>query len=131
MARIIVADDERDIRDYLDIALRSAGHEVLKASNGEDVVELASKVHPEFFLLDVRMPRMTGIEACRILKANPGLKDIPVVFFTAKGQDSEIQRGPDAGAEEYWHKSRLLAQDQLADLIKDILKKSRLGIYKE
>ena len=131
MARILVADDERDIRDYLAIVLHSAGHEVLSASNGEDVVELASKAPLELFLLDVRMPRMNGYEACKILKMKPDLKDIPVVFYSAKGQDTEIQQGLEAGASDYWHKSSLLTPDQPTKRINDILNKSRLGMYKE
>ena len=55
--------------------------------------EMAPKVNPDLILMDVRMPRMTGYEACRVMKANPDLKDIPIVFLSAKGQESEIQQG--------------------------------------
>jgi len=69
----------------------------------------------------VRMPRMTGYDACRAMKANPTLKDIPVVFLSAKGQDSEIQTGLDAGAEEYLLKP--FAPDQLTERVRTILAK--------
>ena len=101
MAKILIAEDERDIRDLIAFTLRFAGHEVFAATNGEEAVELAPKVNPDLILMDVRMPRMTGYEACRVMKTNPDLKDIPVVFLTARGQDSEIQQGLDVGAEEY------------------------------
>ncbi|MGZ9234000.1 MAG: response regulator transcription factor [Anaerolineales bacterium] len=121
MAKILIAEDERDIRDLLAFTLRFAGHEVFAATNGEEAVELATQVNPDLVLMDVRMPRMTGYEACRMLKANPALKDIPVVFLSAKGQESEIQQGLEAGAEEYLLKP--FAPDQLTNRVKAILGK--------
>jgi len=121
MAKILIAEDERDIRDLVAFTLRFAGHEVYAASNGEEAVEMAPNVDPDLILMDVRMPRMTGYEACRALKKDPHLKDIPVVFLSAKGQESEIQQGLDAGAEEYLLKP--FAPDQLTSHIKAILAK--------
>jgi CheY-like chemotaxis protein len=121
MAKILIAEDERDIRDLVAFTLRFAGHEVFAAMNGEEAVELAPRVKPDLVLMDVRMPRMTGYEACRALKADPVLKHIPVIFLSAKGQESEIQQGLDAGAEEYLLKP--FAPDQLTDRVKDILVK--------
>lgn len=121
MAKILIAEDERDIRDLVAFTLRFAGYEVFTAANGEEAVELAPTVNPDLILMDVRMPRMTGYEACRVMKANPDLKDIPVVFLSAKGQEGEIQQGLDAGAEEYLLKP--FAPDQLTTRVKDILAK--------
>ena len=121
MAKILIAEDERDIRDLVAFTLRFAGHEVFAATNGEEAVELAPKVNPDLVLMDVRMPRMTGYEACRLLKANAELKDVPVMFLTARGQESEIQQGFDAGAEEYLLKP--FATDQLTSRVKAILAK--------
>lgn len=121
MAKILIAEDERDIRDLIAFTLRFAGHEVFTAANGEEAVETAPRVNPDLILMDVRMPRMTGYEACRVLKASPDLKDIPVVFLSAKGQESEIQQGLDAGAEDYLLKP--FAPDQLTTRVKTILAK--------
>jgi len=121
MAKILIAEDERDIRDLVAFTLRFAGHEVFAASNGEEVVELAPRVNPDLILMDVRMPRMTGYEACKILKADPDLKDIPVVFLSAKGQENEIQQGLASGAEDYLLKP--FAPDQLTSRVKIILAK--------
>ena len=121
MAKILIAEDERDIRDLVAFTLRFAGHEVFAAANGEEAVELAPNVNPDLIIMDVRMPRMTGYEACKVMKANPDLKDIPVVFLTARGQESEIQQGLDAGAEEYLLKP--FAPDQLTSREKAILAK--------
>lgn len=121
MAKILIAEDERDIRDLVAFTLRFAGHEVVAASKGEEAVQMAPQANPDLILMDVRMPRMTGYEACRAIKANPSLKDIPVVFLSAKGQESEIQTGLEVGAEEYLLKP--FAPDQLTDRVKAILSK--------
>jgi len=121
MAKILIAEDERDIRDLIAFTLRFAGHEVFTAANGEEAVEMAPNVNPDLILMDVRMPRMTGYQACKIMKANPELKDIPVVFLTARGQESEIQEGLDAGAEEYLLKP--FAPDHLTTRVKAVLAK--------
>jgi CheY-like chemotaxis protein len=119
MAKILIAEDEPDIRELVAFTLRFAGHEVVAGANGEEAVLLASQEMPDLILMDVRMPRMTGYDACRVMKASPSLKDIPVVFLSAKGQDSEIQTGLEAGAEEYLLKP--FAPDQLTDQVKAIL----------
>ena len=121
MAKILIAEDERDIRDLITFTLRFAGYEVFAAGNGEEAVELAPKVNPDLILMDVRMPRMTGYEACKVIKSNAELRDIPIVFLSAKGQESEIQQGLDAGAEEYLLKP--FAPDQLTTRVKAILAK--------
>jgi len=121
MPKILIAEDEPDIRDLVAFTLRFAGYEVIAASNGEEAVQIASREFPDLILMDVRMPRMTGYDACRAMKASPELKDIPVVFLSAKGQEAEIQTGLDAGAEEYLLKP--FAPDQLTDRVRAILMK--------
>ena len=121
MAKILIAEDERDIRDLVAFTLRFAGHEVAVANNGEEAVSMAAQVNPDLILMDVRMPRMTGYEACKVMKADPNLKDIPIVFLTARGQESEIQQGLEVGAEEYLLKP--FAPDQLTSRVKAILVK--------
>jgi CheY-like chemotaxis protein len=121
MAKILIAEDEPDIRELVAFTLRFAGHEVVAGSNGEEAVQIAAREMPDLILMDVRMPRMTGYDACRLMKANPKLKDIPVVFLSAKGQDAEIQTGLEAGAEEYLLKP--FAPDQLTERVKAILAK--------
>jgi DNA-binding response OmpR family regulator len=119
MAKILIAEDERDIRDLITFTLGFAGFEVVAAANGEEAVNLARQEIPDLILMDVRMPRMTGYEACAILKADPKLKNIPVVFLSAKGQDSEIQTGLQAGAIDYLLKT--FAPDQLTARVQALL----------
>ena len=123
MAKILIADDEPDIRELVTFMLRFAGYEVVAASNGEDAVHTASRELPDLVIMDVRMPRMTGYDACRLMKANPDLRDVPVVFLSAKGQESEIQSGLDAGAEEYLLKP--FSPAELTNRVRGIL--SRYG----
>jgi DNA-binding response OmpR family regulator len=94
---------------------------VFAGSNGEEGYELAKQEKPDVVMLDVRMPKMTGYEACRKIKADPELKDIPVIFLSAKGQEAEIQAGLDAGADEYLLKP--FAPDQLTERIRAIIEK--------
>jgi DNA-binding response OmpR family regulator len=119
MTKILIAEDERDIRDLITFTLRFANYDVIAASNGEEAVTLAKKEVPDLILMDVRMPRMTGYEACAAIKAEQNLKNIPVIFLSAKGQDSEIQAGLQAGATEYLLKP--FAPDQLTERIQVIL----------
>jgi CheY-like chemotaxis protein len=121
MAKILIAEDEPDIRELVAFMLRFAGYEVAAASNGEEAVQAATRDVPDLILMDVRMPRMTGYDACRIMKANPSLRDVPVVFLSAKGQESEIQSGLDAGAEEYLLKP--FSPDELTNRVRTILSK--------
>jgi CheY-like chemotaxis protein len=119
MARILIAEDEQDIRDLIDFTLTYAGHEVITARNGIEAVDMAQKNKPDLILLDVRMPKMNGYEACRELKAIEVVKDIPVVFLSANGQDTEIDQGMDAGAYSYIVKP--FAPEDLTRQVKDIL----------
>src|SRR5512137_2011095 len=119
MTKILIAEDERDIRDLITFTLGFAGFEVVAAANGEEAVNLAKQETPDLILMDVRMPRMTGYEACAVMKADPKLKDVPVIFLSAKGQDTEIQTGLQAGATDYLLKP--FAPDQLTARIQAVL----------
>lgn len=118
---ILVAEDERDIRDLIVFSLQFSGFEVIQAVNGEEAVKKAQEIKPDLILLDVRMPKMTGYEACKVLKANNGTKNIPIVFLSAKGQEAEISTGLELGAEEYFLKP--FAPDELPKRVNDILAK--------
>ena len=121
MAKIVIAEDEPDIRELIAFTLRFAGHEVIAGSNGEEGYDLTKKEHPDLSMFDVRMPKMTGYDACKKIKADPEIAHIPVIFLSAKGQENEIEQGMEAGAEEYLLKP--FAPDQLAERIKAILAK--------
>ena len=121
MAKILIAEDEPDIRNLITFTLRFAGHEVTAAQNGEEALELALTVMPDLILMDVRMPRMDGYEACKRMKADEKIQHIPVVFLSAKGQEAEVQTGLKAGAEEYILKP--FSPDELTDRVKALVDK--------
>lgn len=125
MTKILVAEDERDIRDLIAYVLKYAGFEVEVAANGAEAVEKAPQVKPDLILLDVRMPRMTGYEACRQLKAMPEVQHVPVVFLSAKGQDNEIDEGLEVGAKDYILKP--FAPDELIQQVQQILGEGKTG----
>ncbi len=119
MAKILIAEDERDIRDLITFTLTFAGHQVTAASNGEEAVQKALQIIPDLILMDVRMPRMTGYEACKKMKEEDSIKHIPVAFLSAKGQETEVQTGLQVGAVEYILKP--FSPDELTERVKKLL----------
>ncbi len=100
-AKILVVDDEVNITQILEFSMGAEGYEVITASNGEEAIDKARKEQPDLIILDIMMPRIDGYEACRILKANPLTKNIPVVLLTAKGRDVDKRLGYEVGATDY------------------------------
>jgi len=121
MAKIVIAEDEPDIRELIAFTLRFAGYEVITGSNGQEGYDLTKQHHPDLSMFDVRMPRMTGYDACKKIKADPEIAHIPVIFLSAKGQENEIEQGIAAGADDYLLKP--FAPDQLTERVKAVLAK--------
>ena len=119
MGKILIVEDEPDIRDLIKFTLEFAGHEVRVANNGEEALKLARVDTPDLVLMDVRMPKMTGYEACKAMKADPKLQNVPVVFLSAKGQEVEVQAGLDVGAVDYILKP--FSPDELTQRVTEIL----------
>lgn len=119
MAKILIAEDEPDIRVLIEFTLKFAGHQVVPCGNGAEALAAAPQEMPDLIMMDVRMPQMTGYEACQHMKADPRISHIPVVFLSAKGQEAEIQTGISAGATEYLLKP--FAPDELTQRINELL----------
>jgi two-component system phosphate regulon response regulator PhoB len=101
VARILVVDDEADIRSVLDYNLRAAGHEVLVAELAGDGVRLAREQNPDLVLLDLMLPDMSGIEVCRSMKDDSGTRSIPIIMLTARGEEIDRVVGFELGADDY------------------------------
>ncbi|MCC6780440.1 MAG: response regulator [Hyphomicrobiales bacterium] len=99
--RILVVDDNEINRDILVTRLEANGYATLQASDGETALALAASERPDLILLDVMMPRLDGIEACRRLKSDPALPFTPVILVTARTDTRDVVAGLDAGADEY------------------------------
>jgi DNA-binding response OmpR family regulator len=119
MAKILIAEDDQDIRELILLTLQFNGFQVTPVDNGYAAVESAMAEAFDLILMDVRMPKMTGYEACRRLKEIDSTRDVPVIFLSAKGQDVEIEAGIQAGATDYILKP--FAPDKLVDKIRQIL----------
>ena len=99
--RVVIADDDADIRDVLRITLEHEGFEVEEATNGAEALALIRRRSPHVAILDSRMPEMTGEEVCRTLKKDVLLRHLPVLLVTAKGETSDKVKGLSAGADDY------------------------------
>lgn len=101
LPKVLVVDDEQDILELIRHSLAKEGFEVHVAANGAQAIEQARKVKPEIIIMDVMMPVMDGMEACRQLKDNPDTKNIPVIFLTARSEEFAELAGFEAGADDY------------------------------
>ena len=125
MARIVVADDDADIRDLVVFKLTQSGHDVVPVADGAAAVEACRAHVPDLAVLDVMMPVMTGLDACRALRAEPTLRDIPVILLTARTQDADVEVGREAGADEYVAKP--FSPRELAARVDRVLEQGRRG----
>ena len=98
---VLVADDDDDIRDLVAFRLDRAGYEVLRAGDGQQALDLAREHHPDLAVLDVMMPKLTGYDVTRELRANSETSRIPVILLTARVQEADVARGFEAGADDY------------------------------
>ena len=119
MKKILIAEDERDIRELVSFTLKFAGFEVVAAGNGEEAVEVARLEKPDLILMDGRMPVLSGYDACRLIMADDATRQTPVVFLSAKGHEAEIQEGLTAGAVEYLLKP--FAPEELIRRVNELL----------
>jgi two-component system response regulator MprA len=101
MYKILVVDDEKTIHSYLQRKLTKLGYTVFVAEDGEEALSTTFSSSPDIILLDVKIPKINGIEVCKRIKSNPRTKDIPVLILSAKAQSEEISEGLDAGASKY------------------------------
>jgi DNA-binding response OmpR family regulator len=101
MTTILIVDDEPPILDLVRFTLEDAEVRVVEASDGVEALTLARRLRPDLILLDVHMPRLDGLEACRQIRRDPALAQTPIVMLTAAGQEADRARGREAGADEY------------------------------
>jgi DNA-binding response OmpR family regulator len=98
---VLVADDEDDIRALVSFRLKRAGYEVITAADGEEAFLLATTRLPDLVVLDMMMPKATGLEVTRNMREQATTKDIPIILLTARAQEADVARGFEAGANDY------------------------------
>ena len=98
---VLVADDDPVILRLIQVNLELEGYDVLTANNGQEAVDQAAESHPDLVILDIMMPRLDGYQACEALKSNAETEAIPVIFLSAKAQQSDIEKGKSFGVADY------------------------------
>lgn len=105
MKTILIVDDQAEVRELVEVTLRVGEYRILQASNGADAVQLAKAEVPDLIIMDVMMPgELDGVQATRQIKSYPPTRDCIVVILSGKGQVVDVQKGMDAGANDYFIK---------------------------
>lgn len=99
--KVLVADDEPDILEIIEYNLSREGYEVMTAKDGDDALTKAKTFKPDLIVLDIMMPKKTGIQVCEILRAQPDYRDTLIIFLTALSDESSHIRGLETGADDY------------------------------
>jgi CheY-like chemotaxis protein len=98
-AKILVVDDDQDVRLLMGVRLRKSGYDVVTAEDGEEAVRIVRQAKPDLILLDLGLPKMDGYEVCRTLKSDPETCGIPIIILSAKSQQTDREQALAAGAE--------------------------------
>jgi DNA-binding response OmpR family regulator len=99
--KVLVVEDDADVRDLVVLSLANAGIDVLSEGDGQTGLVVASREQPDVVILDWMMPQMTGVDVCRALRADPRTEHIKVLLLTSRAQEADIGLGFDAGANDY------------------------------
>ena len=105
MKKILIVDDQKKIRELVEVTLRLEGYQIFLAKSGDEAIKLARAEKPDLVIMDIMMPGgMDGLEATRILKNDPETKDCTIIMLTAKGQQADRDAGLEVGAVDYFSK---------------------------
>lgn len=99
--RLLIVDDEADLAEMIKFRMENNGYEVLLAHDGQAAFEMARKENPDLIILDLMLPRMDGYKVCGLLKKDSRYSHIPIIIFSAKGQDDDMKLGQELGADAY------------------------------
>ena len=99
--KILIADDEPDILEIVSYNLGKEGYEIYTAKDGNEAIERAKQLHPDLIILDIMMPKKTGVEVCQILRSQPAFQDTLIIFLTALSDEASQIKGLETGADDY------------------------------
>jgi len=99
--KVLLVDDEPDILEFMEYNLKKEGFQTYTAKNGQEAIDKAIEIKPNLIILDIMMPVMDGIEACRLIRSNHELKNVMIAFLTARNEDYSQIAGFDVGADDY------------------------------
>ena len=123
MTVVLVADDDADIRDLVAFKLEQAGLDVVAVVDGQAALELARARQPMLAVLDVSMPGLSGIDVCRMLRAEPATAGMLIIMLTARVQEQDVEGGFSAGADDYVTKP--FSPRELVSRIQALLSRAR------
>jgi DNA-binding response OmpR family regulator len=101
---VLVADDDADILQLVAFRLERSGYDVVRATDGEEALRIATETRPDLAVLDVMMPKLTGYDVTRRIREDEATSQIPVILLTARVQDADVARGFEVGADDYLKK---------------------------
>lgn len=99
--KVLVVDDEPDVTELLDYKLRQEGYSVSVINDPLLIMGEARQFHPDLVVLDIMMPELNGIQICRMLRADPVMRNVPIIFLTARGEAEDRVKGFETGADDY------------------------------
>lgn len=99
--RLLIVDDEADLAEMIKFRMENNGYEVLLAHDGQAALEMARKENPDLIILDLMLPKMDGYKVCGLLKKDSRYGHIPIIIFSAKGQEDDMKLGRELGADAY------------------------------
>jgi DNA-binding response OmpR family regulator len=117
--RVLVAEDEESILASLEFVVRAAGHDVRLARDGEQAIAALAEYRPDLVLLDLMLPKASGLEVCRAVRADPALSATKVLMLTARGGSNDVSRGLSAGADAYMVKP--FSTRELGERVREML----------
>ena len=121
--KLLVVDDDRDLVELLDYALRREGYDVVRAYDGETAVEAVTREKPDLVVLDINLPKLNGFEVCRILRGRPRTAQVPIIFLSARTVEGDRVSGLDLGADDYMVKPFSLRE--LESRVRAVLRRTK------
>jgi len=118
--KVLLVEDDKMILDMYTLKFSQEGYEVVQAENGKDGLDSAKKESPDIILLDIILPQMDGFTVLKEIKKVDALKDIPVILLTNLGQDGDVKKGLELGANDYLIKANY-TPSQVVDKVKSVL----------
>jgi CheY-like chemotaxis protein len=121
MKKILIVDDQAEVRELVEVTLSIGDYQIMQASSGDEALAVVRAEHPDLILLDVMMPNSSidGFEVCRLIKSDAVVRDTVIVMVTARGQEQDLEMGRSVGADGYFTKP--FSPLQLMNMVEEVL----------
>ena len=129
VANILIVEDEESLAQLLQYNLEKEGYKTFRAADGEEAMLLADETPPDLVLLDWMLPKLSGIEVCRRLRASRKTRNTPILILTARAEETDRIRGLDTGADDYLVKP--ISMTELAARVRAVLRRVRPGLAED